>query len=130
MERAGRIFGKMNFPSHVPDLEARARAAWPVAAGKKIAKYARATALVRSTLVVEVGDRVWQRQLSTMSKILLSNLARELGPDVVTSIDFRPTPARRPPQTAATLRRSPAQVEGIQDPVLSMLYRRSQGSRG
>lgn len=130
MERAGRIFGKMDFPSEVTDLEVRARAAWAVAAGRKIAKYARATALVRNTLIVEVGDAVWQRQLSTMSKMLLSNLGRELGAGVVTQIDFRPTPARRPPQTAATSRRSPAQVEGIRDPVLSLLYRRSRGSRG
>lgn len=129
MERAGRLFGKMDFPSQVADAEARARAAWPVAAGKKVAKYTRATALVRSTLIVEVADAVWQRQLSTMRKILLNNLARELGKELVTEIDFRPTPARRPPQQAASARSNAARSEGIEDPVMAMLYKRSRGNR-
>lgn len=134
MERAGRLFGKMNFPSQVSDAETRARAAWPVAAGKKIAKHAKATALVRNTLVVEVGDAIWQRQLSTLRHFLLRNLARELGAGAVTEIDFRPMPKRRPPQPASSsysngARPEPVQTEGIGDPVLALLYRRSQGGR-
>ena len=129
MERAGRLFANMDFPSQLAEAETRARAAWPRAAGKRIASHARATALVRSTLVVEVGDAIWQRQLSTLRHFLLSNLARELGRDVVTEIDFRPTPKRRPPQPAMTARPTPAAVEGIEDPVMSLLYKRSQGNR-
>jgi predicted nucleic acid-binding Zn ribbon protein len=125
MERAGRLVGKMNLPPQVADAETRARAAWPVAAGKKIAKHAKATALVRGTLVVEVGDAVWQRQLATLRHFLLRNLARELGQGLVSEIDFRPTPARRPPQPAESARLS---ADGIRDPVLALLYRRSQGN--
>jgi predicted nucleic acid-binding Zn ribbon protein len=128
MERAGRLVGKMNLLPQVADAETRARAAWPVAAGKKIAKHARATALVRGTLVVEVGDAIWQRQLATLRHFLLRNLARELGEGLVSEIDFRPTPARRPPQSAASGRPAPAHTDGIQDPVLALLYRRSQGN--
>jgi hypothetical protein len=128
MERAGRLVGKMNLPPQVADAEARARAAWPVAAGKKVAKYARATVLVRGTLVVEVGDAVWQRQLAPLRHFLLRNLARELGEGLVTEIDFRPTPARRPPQPAASARPVPIHADGIRDPVLALLYRRSQGN--
>lgn len=123
MERAGRLVGKMNLPPQVAYAETRARAAWPVAAGKKIAKYARATALVRGTLVVEVGDATWQRQLASLRHFLLRNLARELGEGLVSEIDFRPTPARRPPQLSESARPS---GEGIQDPVLALLYKRSQ----
>src|SRR5580658_8443723 len=102
MERAGRLVGKMNLPPQVADAETRARAAWPVAAGQKIAKHAKATALVRGTLLVEVGD------------------------ELVIEIDFRPTPARRPPQAAASARPDAVHTDGIQDPVLALLYRRSQ----
>ena len=127
MERAGRLFNRMDLP---PDaLETRARAAWRIAAGKKVAKYTRATALVRTTLLVEVGDIIWQRQLSTMRVHLLKNLDRELGVGVVTEIDFRPTPARRPPQVAASARGDAPLFEGIQDPVMALIYKRSQGKR-
>ena len=100
MERAGRLFGKSNLLSQVADPETRARAAWPVAVGKKVAQQTRARALVRTTLVVEVGDYVWQRQLSTLRNQLLQNLAKELGAGLVTDIDFRPMPPRRQPQRA------------------------------
>jgi hypothetical protein len=129
MERAGRLVGKMNLPPQVADAEARARAAWPVAAGKRVAKHTRATALVRGTLVVEVGDVIWQRQLSTLRHFLLRNLRLELGEGLVNEIDFRPTPARRPPQAAVSARPAPPHSDGIHDPVLAMLYRRSQGNR-
>src|SRR5579884_2289658 len=113
MERAGRLFRKMDFPSHVGDAETRARAAWPVAAGKKIARHTRATALVRTTLVVEVGDAVWRRQLASLRHFLLTNLQKELGAGVVSDIDFRPMPARRPPQLATAARAGAPLLEGI-----------------
>jgi predicted nucleic acid-binding Zn ribbon protein len=124
MERAGRLFGKSRLMSQVADPETRARAAWPVAAGQKVARHTRATSLVRSTLVVEVGDAVWQRQLSTLRYALLRNLAKELGEALVTEIDFRPMPARRQPQRAESAR--PANPDNIEDPVLAMLYDRSR----
>jgi|SRR5580698_8158321 predicted nucleic acid-binding Zn ribbon protein len=124
MERAGRLFGKSRLMSQVADPETRARAAWPVAAGKKVARHTRATLLVRSTLVVEVSDALWQRQLSTLRRDLLRNLAKELGESLVTDIDFRPTPARREPQRAESAR--PSGPDQIQDPVLALLYDRSR----
>ena len=127
MERAGRLFGKSRLMSQVADPETRARAAWPVAAGKKIARHTRATSLVRSTLVVEVGDAVWQRQLSTLRHVLLRNLAQELGEGLVTEIDFRPMPARRPAAASGIGAARPAHADGnIEDPVLAMLYDRSR----
>jgi predicted nucleic acid-binding Zn ribbon protein len=122
MERAGRLIGKLKFSRDMADPEVRARAAWALAAGKKIAKYTRATALVRDTLVVEVEDYVWQQQLATLRGFLLANLAEALGEKLVKDLDFRPMPRRRMPQRAETARPS----EGIGDPVLAMLYRQSQ----
>jgi predicted nucleic acid-binding Zn ribbon protein len=125
MERAGRLIGKLKVMQDVTDPEARARAAWAVAAGKKIARHTRATALVRGKLVVEVGDHVWQMQLAPLSGMLLRNLEKVLGERVVTGLDFRPTPAKRPPERAETARPN---AENIDDPILALLYRRSSGS--
>ena len=100
----------------------RARAAWKVAAGKKIAEHTRATGLVRGSLVVEVEDQIWQRQLKTLSGFLVRNLEKALGEVLVTDIDFRPMPKRREAQRAERARGS----EDVQDPVLDMLYRQSR----
>jgi predicted nucleic acid-binding Zn ribbon protein len=122
MQRTGRLLGKLKLTADVTDSETRARAAWKVAAGNKLALRTRATALVRGTLIVEVEDIVWQRQLNTLRRFLLNNLANALGEDLVQEIDFRPMPSRRPVQQAA----SANGAEGIADPVLSLLYQRSK----
>ncbi len=119
MERAGRLIPKLKLSPDIADPELRARAAWAVAVGERIARHTRATALVRDSLIVEVGDQVWQRQLATLEPMLVRNLAQALGEPLVKKIDFRPMPARRAPQRAESAR--PA--SGIEDPVLDLLYR-------
>lgn len=127
MQRAGSFIGKLKLSPDLADPDARARAAWPVAAGKKIAAHTSAAALVRGTLVVEVEDIVWQRQLNSLRHFLLRNLKQALGEDLVAEIDFRPmrhaAPERRKPQRAESARRD---ASGIEDPVMAMLYRQSQ----
>jgi predicted nucleic acid-binding Zn ribbon protein len=123
MQRAGSLLGKLKLSPAMADPETRARAAWALAAGKKIAAHTLASALVRRTLVVEVEDMVWQRQLNTLRHFLLRNLKETLGEELVTEIDFRPMPARRKPQRAITARGT----DGIEDPVMAMLYRQSKG---
>lgn len=120
MERAGRLIGKLKLKMDDPEL--RACAAWKVAAGKKVAEHTRASRLVRGSLVVEVEDQIWQKQLSTMSRMLVANLEKALGETLVTDIDFRPMPRRKEPHKAerADGRRD------VQDPVLDMLYRQSR----
>ena len=139
MERAGRLIGKVKLPKDATDPETRARAAWDMAAGKKIAEHSRVRSLVRGTLVVEVEDIVWQRQLNTLRHFLLRNLARALGEALVTEIDFRPVPPRFQPgkahaassaagraMAAAASAASGIASGGIQDPVLAALYRQSK----
>ena len=137
MERAGRLIRKMNLPPQLADAETRVRAAWPVAAGKIIASHTQPGALVRGTLIIEVEDRVWQRQLSTLRHFLLRNLAKELDETLVTELDFRPmrlsqaTP-RRGTQRAASARndRTAGDIDRIGDPVLELLYEKSRRSAG
>jgi len=125
MERAGRLIGKLKVSAGITDPETRARAAWAMAVGKKVAQRTRATNLVRGTLVVEVEDFVWQKQLNTLRHFLLRNLHKELGEALVMEIDFRPMPRRLAPQRAETAR--PVQmVDGIGDPVLGLLYQQSK----
>lgn len=123
MERAGRLIAKMKLAPEMADPEARARSAWAVAAGKKIARYTRATALVRDALIVEVEDYIWQQQLAKLEHFLVRNLAKELGETIVKRIDFRPMPRRREPQRAETARPN---GERIADPVLDLLYRQAK----
>jgi hypothetical protein len=124
MERAGRLLGKLKLSSAMADAETRARAAWSVAAGKKVAAHTRATALVRDTLIVEVEDYIWQQQLATLERFFIANLAEALGEKIVAKLDLRPMPRRRAPQRAETAH--PSDAETIQDPVMDLLYRQSK----
>src|SRR5215813_5427510 len=122
MQRAASLIPKLKLSPDMADPEVRARAAWNLAAGKKIAEHTVATALVRNTLVVEVEDITWQKQLNALRHFLIRNLAQSLGEPLVTEIDFRPMPPRRKPQKAQTAR---VNEDGIADPVMAMLYRQS-----
>ena len=128
MERAGRLIRKMNLPPQLADAETRVLAVWPAAAGKIIASHTQARSLVRGTLIIDVEDRVWQRQLSTLRHFLLQNLAKELDEALVTEIDFRPMPPRRAPQRATSARDDG--TAGVGDPVLGLLYEKSRRSAG
>jgi hypothetical protein len=126
MERAGRLIGKLKFSRDLVDPEARARAAWPRAAGKFAAEHTRATSLVRGSLIVEVEDIVWQRQLARLKPHLLRNLAQALGEALVTDLDLRPMPRRILPQPATASRPAGNPAERVEDPVLEILYQQSR----
>ena len=134
MERAGRLISKLKIPKEVLEPEALARTAWPVAVGRKIAAHARPVRLVRSTLVVECEDSVWQNHLYTLSSQIVRNLQSILGPQVVTGLDFRPAVPRRGPQVAVAVRQEAApmvapeadEADSIADPVFRHLYKRAR----
>jgi len=104
-------------------------AAWKRAVGKKVAERTRATKLVRDKLVVEVEDWLWQRNLMGLSKQILKNLEKAVGPGIVADLEFRIMPIRRGPQVAAAS--MPAfeltdEADGITDPGLRRIYRRKR----
>ncbi len=126
MERAGRLLGKLNRSTQVLTGEELARAAWPQAVGKKIARYTAATGLVRKCLVVEVQDMVWQRQLNTLRWQILNNLKEVLGLGIVEDLELRPMTPRRMPQRADVPRQDvmPADdADNIADPILRRMYK-------
>lgn len=97
--------------------------------GKKVAERTRASKLVRTTLVVEVEDWLWQRNLMGLSRQILANLERVVGPGMVGDLEFRIMPPRRGPMVATSS--VPAfeltdEANGIEDPVLRRIYRRKR----
>lgn len=125
MERASRLIGKLSSGA-VIDTDSLARAAWPLAVGKKIAARTRPARMVRARLIVEVEDRIWQKQLLALAPQILGNLERHLGKGAVEDLEFRVIPLRREPQRAAA--NQPAletldEADQIADPVLRNLYK-------
>jgi predicted nucleic acid-binding Zn ribbon protein len=119
MERASRTLAQMRLGAAL-DSQELAIHAWPAAVGKKIAAHTRAARLTSTTLAVEVGDPVWERQLSALAPQILRNLEKALGPGLVDRIDFYVRAERRAPQRAT---RSMDEADGIEDPVLRDIYR-------
>ncbi len=130
MERVGRLIGKLRVSGEALDPEDLVRTAWPGAVGKKIALHARASRMVRDRLIVEVEDRVWQKQLFALTPMILKNLQRELGPGMVEDIEFRVVPRRIEPQLASRSTQDRGQsldeADQIADPYLREIYRRNR----
>jgi hypothetical protein len=127
MERASTLIGGLSLPNDTISVEELACAAWPQAVGRKIAGHTRAARMVRTRLIVEVEDNVWQRQLFSLSRHILGNLEKHLGPGMVDDLEFRIVPRRREPQRAE--QSVPAlldEAENIADPVLRDIYRASR----
>jgi predicted nucleic acid-binding Zn ribbon protein len=123
MERAARVVKNSKFSKKILTEDDLARAVWPAAVGKAIAAHTTKVKLVRSTLVVEVEDAIWQKQLFFMSGQILSRIHTVTGSGSITDIEFRVGVPRRGPQRAEAVR--PAltdEADQIQDPVLKKLY--------
>lgn len=133
MERAARLVKKSKLSQSVLSEDDIARAAWPVAVGKAIAAHTGRLTVVRTTLVVEVEDAVWRKQLYPLTSQILERLRRITGSDAVQEIEFRVAIPRRQPQRAGTINGPSSEAanisdesDSIQDPVLRRLYRMSR----
>jgi hypothetical protein len=129
MERAGKAIAKLKLSDAIsPDQ--LALAAWPAAVGKRIAVHACPKALVRGTLVVEVEDAIWQKQLFHLRFDILAKLSEVLGGGIITDLEFRIAGAapRRPPQSAQSHSDSVTadEADRIEDPVMRILYKQSR----
>jgi len=125
MERAGKTLAKMRGDRLSPDE--LAVAAWSTAVGRRLADRTNAVKLVRTRLVVEVEDAVWQSQLYQMRDQILPRVTAVIGPGIVDELEFRVVPRtqRRPPQMAA-VSRSADEADDIRDPVFRALYRQAR----
>jgi hypothetical protein len=135
MERAAHFIQKNKLSKKVFSEEDLTRAVWPAAVGKAVAAHTSRLTLVRHTLVVEVEDAIWQKQLFNLRDQILGRLHRVTGSsELVQDLEFRIALARRQPQRAET-RLSPAathlplpydEADTIQDAVLKKVYRLSR----
>jgi predicted nucleic acid-binding Zn ribbon protein len=128
MERAGRLLRQWKLGSDCVTADQVAMAAWPVAAGKKIAAHSRAVNLVRGRLVVEVTDEIWQRQLRTVRAFILAKMEKDLGAPIVTDVEFRVVPQRRGPAREERVVRGPLfdEADGITEPTFALIYKASR----
>jgi predicted nucleic acid-binding Zn ribbon protein len=128
MERAARLIKNNKFSQRVFTDDDFARAIWPEAVGKAIATHTVRLKLVRTTLVVEVEDAIWQKQLHLLTRQILDRLRKVTGSSTIEDLEFRIAIPRRQPQRAPARETAtiPAEAESIQDPVLKKLYRLSR----
>jgi|SRR4026208_444201 hypothetical protein len=123
MERAGKLIGKLKLPEGSITNEALACAAWPGAVGRKIAVHTHAARMVRSTLIIEVEDAVWQRQLFFLRHDIRKKIDDTIGAGIVEDVEFRVSPPRLGPQRALRSTPQPDEADGIVDPVLRRIYK-------
>jgi hypothetical protein len=123
MERAGSLIRKIDRTRKCSSPEQLALAAWPSAVGKKIAVHTRAVGIFDGKLVIEVGDPIWQRQLSTLTGQILRNLERMTGESVVTTIDYRVRRERMAPRREERRAGHFDEAEEISDPVFRLIYK-------
>jgi hypothetical protein len=126
MDQASRIIGHIGGDVITP--ERIACGAWKRAVGKRIAAHTRAAKLVRTTLVIEVEDDIWRKNLWSLRFQILRNLEKAVGPEMVSDLEFRVMPLRIEPQRAdrgENLMVQPLELTGddIVDPGLRRIYK-------
>jgi hypothetical protein len=128
MERAARLIHKNKYSQQILTSDELARAIWPAAVGQAIAAHTSNVRLVRTTLVVEVEDAIWQKQLHALTFQIVERLRKIIGSDAIDDVEFRIGVPRRQPQRAESPHSSAesSEDEQIADPVLRKLYRMSR----
>lgn len=107
MERAARLIKNSKLSRQVLTEDDLACAVWPAAVGKAIATHTSRIKLVRSTLVVEVEDGIWQQQLYRLSSQILDRLRKLTGSDTIQDLEFRIAIPRRQPQRVESQQAAP-----------------------
>ncbi|MGA3235738.1 MAG: DUF721 domain-containing protein [Bryobacteraceae bacterium] len=126
MERASKLIRQLGLPGGAITIDELACAAWPQAVGNRIASHTRAAKMVRSSLIVEVEDATWQRQLFSLKPFIVRNLAKIVGPGMIDDAEFRIVPRRRDPQRAAQAVPGGLfadEADAIEDPVMRGIYK-------
>jgi hypothetical protein len=135
MDQASRIIGRLAGVEGVISQERIACGAWKRAVGKRIAARTRAAKLVRTTLIVEVEDEIWRKNLWSLRFQILRNLEKAIGPEIVSELSLRVMPLRIEPQRASQVDNGERLVlqpldgddsNAIEDPGLRRIYRASR----
>jgi hypothetical protein len=133
MERAARLIQKNKNSRQILTDDELTRAVWPAAVGKSIAAHTSNLRLVRTTLVAEVEDAIWQKQLHALTYQIVERLRKITGSDAIEDVEFRIAVPRRQPQRTELPHSGAApgddpdqEAERIEDPVLKRIYQMSR----
>jgi len=133
MERVARLIKNSKISQGIFSDDDLARAIWPAAVGKAIAAHTGRVKMVRATLLVEVEDAIWQKQLYPLTSQILARVRKLTGSETIQDIEFRVAIPRRQPQRAGACNegmgdeaRSTDESDEIRDPVLRRVYRMSR----
>jgi hypothetical protein len=133
MERAAKVLKDSKPARRIIGDEDVARGLWPTAVGKVITRHTGKITLVRSTLVIQVEDAVWQKQLHSLSGQIIDRMQKLMGSTAITALEFRIGVPKRQPQRAESTSGSAAatgapvdEADEIQDPVLKKVYQISR----
>ena len=133
MERVARLIKNSKISQGIFSDDDLARAIWPAAVGKAIAAHTGRVKMVRTTLLVEVEDAIWQKQLYPLTSQILARVRKLTGSETIQDIEFRVAIPRRQPQRAGASNegigdeaRSTDESDEIRDPVLRRVYRMSR----
>jgi predicted nucleic acid-binding Zn ribbon protein len=127
MERVAKSLARLKLSDAI-STEDLARAAWAAAVGKRIASKTSAKSLVRNSLIVEVEDALWRKNLFQLRFQILGKLSEILGSGVVQEVEFRVPTLKRPPQPALRLNEKAAtdEADGINDPGMRIVYKQAR----
>ncbi len=126
MDQASRIIARWTGVSGVISHERIACGAWKKAVGRKIALRTRAVKLVRTTLVVEVEDEIWRKNLWSLRYQILRNMEKAIGPEIVAAVELRVMPPRFGPQREERVEQLETpldEADNILDPGMRRIYK-------
>lgn len=133
MERVARLIKNSRISQGIFTDDDLASAIWPAAVGKAVAAHTGRVKMVRTTLLVEVEDEIWRKQLYPLTSQILARIRKLTGSEVIQDIEFRVAVPRRQPQRAGAPdgglgdgRSSADEADEIRDPVLRRVYKMSR----
>ncbi len=133
MERAALLLKQNKYSRQILSDDDLVRGIWPLAVGKTIARHTGRISVVRSKLVVEVEDAIWQRQLHALSRQIVDRIQKTMGSTLLNDIEFRIGIPRRQMHREESPRNclqvavyDVDEADAIQDPVLKKVYRISR----
>jgi hypothetical protein len=130
MERAARLINKHKYSQNILEESDVVRGIWPAAVGRPIARHTDRLKVVRETLVVEVEDATWQKQLHGLGGQIVERVQKCMGSTAIKQVEFRISPRRREPQREEASRTTAIdpsdEAEAIRDPVLKKVYQLSR----
>ncbi len=126
MMRAATVLSKMKLAKAGVSSERLAVPSWAQTVGKTIARHTRAVGIFEGTLVVDVEDAVWEKNLRLLQPQIMEKLTATLGPGKVRNIRFKVAIPKRSPQREDNLVVSADEADSIKDPILRRIYIQSR----